>query len=227
MLGDAKPCHRNFVSLARRQCEQHGRTLDRVSFGDERFALFSWSLKMKHPWILACIPMAAITLYACGDNDTTPNPVSSPDGSTAEGGTGDGGGGETGAGDSAVDAGVDAMSLIPCAESDFSDFTGPVDAGDAGSPVGPTIGFPTDDNPVQYTNRCVKIHAGGTVTWSGRFDLHPLEAFGGTSPTPIPAKTNTQQDGGALTVTFPSAGTYGFRCNFHPFTMNGAVKVVP
>lgn len=65
--------------------------------------------------------------------------------------------------------------------------------------------------------RCLEIKVGQAVVWNGDLATHPLAASGGDTPNPI-------MD--ADTITFPSAGTYGFVCTRHA-SMNGAIRVVP
>jgi plastocyanin len=86
------------------------------------------------------------------------------------------------------------------------------------------ITFSTGANPSQYGNRCVTVKVGASVTFAGSFTQHPLQSAGGDSPNPIPF---TDQGGGPLTITMPTAGTFGFECAFHPKLMFGAIKVVP
>jgi plastocyanin len=81
-------------------------------------------------------------------------------------------------------------------------------------------------------DRCTIIRAGSTVRWSGNFDVHPLEPFGGDVPNPIPNSVGADSglpDGGAPTivVAFPEAGTFGYNCENHPAIMSGAITVVP
>jgi len=64
------------------------------------------------------------------------------------------------------------------------------------------------------------------VTFTGAFDKHPLEPAGGDSPNPIPL-TEATPAGGKLVVSFTKAGVFGYRCEFHPTVMFGAIKVVP
>jgi len=66
--------------------------------------------------------------------------------------------------------------------------------------------------------RCMQIQVRQTVVWSGDFDIHPLAGQGGDMPNPIGLHVN-----GA--VTFPTAGTYGFKCLSHS-PMIGAIKVI-
>jgi plastocyanin len=87
----------------------------------------------------------------------------------------------------------------------------------------PTITGPSGGSPSQYTPNCVHIKVGQSVTWNVDFSGHPLEAFGGTTPSPImPTSSGT-----TVTFTFSSAGTFGFHCEFHPSIMFGAVEVTP
>ncbi len=71
--------------------------------------------------------------------------------------------------------------------------------------------------------RCVEIQAGQSVTWTGDFVTHPLEADQGDAPNPI-ASANLA--GPSATVTFPKAGTFGYKCTVHS-SMIGAVLVTP
>jgi plastocyanin len=71
--------------------------------------------------------------------------------------------------------------------------------------------------------RCVQIKAGQSVTWTGIFTTHPLEADQGDKPNPI---STADLSGASTTVTFATPGTYGFKCQVHA-TMMGAVLVTP
>ena len=86
--------------------------------------------------------------------------------------------------------------------------------------------FSTGANPAQYTNRCATVKAGASVTFVGSFKQHPLEPAGGDSPNPIPY-TAGEEAGGKLVVSLPTAGTFGYQCEFHPTLMYGAIKVIP
>jgi plastocyanin len=81
-------------------------------------------------------------------------------------------------------------------------------------------------NPRQYENRCATVKVGATVTFTGSFLQHPLEAAGGDSPNPIPYVAKDQPDD-KIVVTMPNAGTFGYQCVFHPSMMFGAIRVVP
>jgi len=86
-----------------------------------------------------------------------------------------------------------------------------------------TITGPTNSNPSQYSPNCVHIKAGQSVTWNADFTAHPLQAFGGTTPSPITVTSS----GTTVSFTFPNAGTYGFQCQVHPSLMQGAIEVTP
>ena len=62
------------------------------------------------------------------------------------------------------------------------------------------------------------MRVGQTVVWSGDFDTHPLAGQGGDMPNPI----SLHQNG---SVTFNTAGTFGFHCLSHS-TMKGAISVL-
>jgi plastocyanin len=81
-----------------------------------------------------------------------------------------------------------------------------------------TITFPTSAAPQQYMPNCVKIKTGSVVTWNGDFSMHPLAPDGSG---PIMAIGTTM----SADFTFPTAGTFGFHCKFHPSIMNGAIFV--
>lgn len=64
----------------------------------------------------------------------------------------------------------------------------------------------------------VTIAAGGTVTWTWRGGFHDLHGLNF-------ALTVDVQESGSATFTFAAAGTYTFRCEVHPDTMQGTVSV--
>ncbi len=68
--------------------------------------------------------------------------------------------------------------------------------------------------------KCVKIKLGHTVTWASS-GAHPLEPKGGDASNPIPLTASP------ATVTFSTAGTFGFDCTVHHSSMQGAVQVLP
>jgi plastocyanin len=77
----------------------------------------------------------------------------------------------------------------------------------------------------QKPDHCSKIKAGSAVKWTGIFASHPLDAHGGDTPNPI-ANAGANADGGAsVTITFPTAGTFGYWCDVHMTAMQGAIIV--
>lgn len=107
---------------------------------------------MNRLFVLSTLGLFALSAYACSDDDTKPNPVTTTsdaggsDGSTT---TSDGGGGSDSSTttDSAVaDTGADAAApALPCTDAELdapsADFTG-TDAGGQGA-GGADISFPT------------------------------------------------------------------------------------
>lgn len=143
--------------------------------------------------------VAALSLAACSSSSST---------SSSSGGTNDGGG--TDSGGTGTDAGNDAEA----APSNCTTFTDHTADGDAR-----TIKW--DFSIATSPDRCMKIKAGQTVTWQGDFGTHPLGTNGGDTPNPI-----ADVDTSTGKVTFPNAGTFGFKCEVHP-AMIGAIQVVP
>jgi plastocyanin len=122
------------------------------------------------------------------------------------------------------------LAPIPCTQAEL-DAVASAAGGDYTAAGGVAVVFPIDGLPVQYTNHCVKVKVGDVVTFEGKFSFHPLGAFGGNVPSPIPHTTIDPPVGASgkpeLAVTMTTAGNYGFRCDFHPGQMFGAVQVVP
>lgn len=176
----------------------------------------------------ACLGFATIAftsvlavLAACSDDDKAAAPANSDSGADTSVAT------VTDSGNSTVaDTGVDSgPPVIRCSDAELAaaDFT---DAGDGDGGSGLVISFPTGAEPQQYTNHCATVKAGTTITFTGSFMNHPLEAAGGDTPNPIPtAETNQPDD--QVVVLLPDAGTFGYQCEFHPEMMFGAVRVVP
>lgn len=152
-------------------------------------------------------------------NDVTMSMDSSTDASTSPDGAGDTGTNDTGIADSNMDVGeASQFPLNGCLLATFVDRTA---AGAAR-----TITGPATLTPSQWSPPCMRIKAGQSVTWNvaATFALHPLEAAGGDSNTPIatPAGALT-----TITYAFPNAGLFGFDCGLHPFIMQGAILVDP
>lgn len=142
--------------------------------------------------------VAAVSLAACSSSSSS---------SSSSGGPTDGGGTDSGGTES--DAGSDAGT----APSNCTTFTDHTADGDART-ITWVITVASDPN------RCMKIKAGQTVTWDGDLTQHPLGPNGGDTPNPV---SNVDMSG---KVTFPNAGTFGFKCEVHP-AMIGAIQVVP
>jgi plastocyanin len=177
---------------------------------------------MKLPILISYVSLLAFGAYACSDDDKTATPVVADAGGDASTGS-DSSTGEGGPTDSstATDA-ADASASPGCTDAELE---APLADNTDGGAV--TIVFPPNSMAAAPFNpRCVKIKVGQQVTFVGGFETHPLEPWGGTTPSPIPAQNKTP-DAGALVITFTSAGTFGFRCDYHPLVMSGAVKVVP
>lgn len=86
-----------------------------------------------------------------------------------------------------------------------------------------TVNGPTGATPAQYSPNCVHIKTGQTVTFALDFTDHPMQPFGGDTPSPILETTS----GTSVQFTFANAGTFGFQCEAHPGTMHGAIQVTP
>lgn len=169
---------------------------------------------------VASVVVVSAALYACASDN-------GPAGTNPTGGdaAATDGGGQPGTADSGqVDMGY--VSGVRCTQAELDQPIGP-GGGDFTAVNAVEITFPSDSAPAQYTNRCVKVTVGTTVTFRGNFASHPLEPSGGDTPTPIPSQTMDKDDGGGLDVTMTSEGTYGFECAFHPTLMFGAIEVVP
>jgi plastocyanin len=163
-------------------------------------------------------------------SDTSIADTSAPD-DASEGSTGQ----DTGAPDAdAATAdepdGFVPLDPIPCTQAEF-DAVASATGGDFTAAGGVAVVFPVDGIPMQYTHHCVKVKVGTVVTFEGKFSSHPLGAFGGNVPSPIPHTMIDPAVGVSgkpeLPVTMTTAGNYGFRCDFHPLQMFGAVQVVP
>ena len=85
-----------------------------------------------------------------------------------------------------------------------------------------TINFPNGN--FTYVPDCIVIHSGTQLTFSGSFLSHPLR--GGTFPTvdpgsPIPSVSS----GSTSTFSLDEPGIYGYFCDNHGSTMDGAIIV--
>ncbi|MDF2697062.1 MAG: hypothetical protein K0S65_5445 [Labilithrix sp.] len=167
-------------------------------------------------WSATAALATLVTLAACSgdDDDVVPGPDSGADAGRDASATDSGHTGHDSG--PVVDAGPPP---IRCTDEELAanDFT------DGGTLE---IKFLKVANPKQYENRCATVKVGASVTFTGSFLQHPLEAAGGDTPNPIPYVTEDQPDD-KLVVTMPNAGTFGFQCEFHPLLMFGAIRVVP
>lgn len=167
--------------------------------------------------VVSCALVLVGIASACGDDDGNGGPV--------DPGTTDAGGTDAGAavdsGHSGHDSGrVDAgPPPIRCTDEELA-------ANDKTDGGLLEITFLTAANPKQYENNCATVKVGATVTFSGSFKQHPLQAAGGDSPNPIPY-TADDQPGNELEVVMTAPGTFGYECEFHPIQMFGAIRVVP
>jgi plastocyanin len=97
--------------------------------------------------------------------------------------------------------------------------------GAAGAETSP---LPTDtvDLPPSYrfVPVAISVKAGTTVTWTNhdRF-THSVQLLDGGQPS----DPHVMEPGQNATVTFPTAGTYHYRCHLHPQNMQGTVTVLP
>jgi plastocyanin len=151
-----------------------------------------------------------VTMHDSGGGDT-----GSSDGGGASDAS-DSGGGSDGGGDGAItDGGAAMLPFNGCTAATMMSHTDPNDAR--------TLRGPSVMAPSQYTNHCMIIKVGQSVTWEAAFNYHPLEANGGDMPSPIQG-TGT---GTTVTFTFPNAGLFGWDCIYHPTQMQGVIQVVP
>ena len=159
--------------------------------------------------MLARAPLAVLALLpfvACSSSSSSPGTDAGRDtgASSSSGGT-DGGPGA----DATPDGGSDPQVVEACTAADYEDDT-------AKTTVAVT---PWDTS---LAKKCIKVKVGGSVSWAAS-TFHPLVATDGTTPTPIPTTDVTT----AQSVTFPSAGVYGYHCAVHLGLMHGAIWVVP
>lgn len=160
-----------------------------------------------------------VALFACANDDyTAPGPKARVANEA-----------EAPRGDATAEAAADASTVVPvrCTAAEFNATASDAGGDQTGGSGGAVVSFPRSEGPVQYTNNCVKVKVGTVVTFTGSFMFHPLQPNGGDTPTPIPALTANDPDGGALAVTMSNAGTFGYQCQVHPGIMYGAIQVVP
>lgn len=164
----------------------------------------------KLAFLSAVIFSATAALLACSSDTTSSGGTGTDGGASSDsgGGTDSGGGNDSGGG--GKDAGSDApVTLNGC--TTFADHTAAND----------TRTLNWDVTIASSADRCMKIKAGQSVTWSGDFGVHPLAQAGGDTPSPIGNGTGTSK-----TIQFPNAGDFGYVCTVHS-TMRGVIQVVP
>jgi plastocyanin len=111
--------------------------------------------------------------------------------------------------------------LNGCAEANFIDRTA--------AAADRTVSFGTGANAFSYGPKCLTVAAGQTVTFMGDLAVHPLAP--GTSPSAVDAGTTGNpiprtSTGAMVRVTFASAGTFPYFCEFHyAGGMVGVVRV--
>ncbi|HEX7602197.1 MAG TPA: plastocyanin/azurin family copper-binding protein [Polyangiaceae bacterium] len=179
---------------------------------------------MRKLLFLSCLTAGlSAALAACSSNDAVaPVTDSGTDTATPQDSGKDTGAPDSGKDSSTPDGAVDSGADVDAGPQPVNDCTVFVDftAADAGTP---TITGPSGALPAQYAPNCIKVKAGASVTWNSTFASHPLMPSGGDAPNPI-TLTST---GTTKSFAFPTAGTYGFACQFHSLSMFGAVWVVP
>lgn len=169
--------------------------------------------------LVAWCALTIVGLMVACDADDAPDVVRAPDGGVVDAGA-DARGPVTGEHDEHDASDVDAATRpIRCTDEELS----ANDKTDGGALV---VTFLDAANPKQYDSHCATVKVGASVTFSGSFRQHPLQAAGGDAPNPIPY-TAEDQPGGELVVVMPTAGTFGYECAFHPVQMFGAIRVVP
>jgi plastocyanin len=75
----------------------------------------------------------------------------------------------------------------------------------------------------------VTIEPGEQVTWNGDFVSHPLRQTAGPSSSTALQGGFQASSGSTFSLTFATAGTFYYFCNFHgvAFNMRGTVAVKP
>lgn len=132
---------------------------------------------------------------------------------------------------SATDAAAsgDAAALDAAADTDAGPVVNGCTAADyalhdeSGANGNRTITFAKAAPATQYVPNCMKIAKGQSVTWNGSLKDFPLEASGGTTPSPI----KTTNKGNTVTFTFADEGTFGFDSAKEAKVMFGAIEVTP
>lgn len=159
-------------------------------------------MKIVSGWFLC----AVVACAGCSSEAESPSSTSSDGGTPAT----DGGGVE--------DAG--APTTEPAAKPINGCSIGFQDQTAASAPRVLNWDLPVANSPA----RCMKVKVGQSVKWQGLFSFHPISPKDGDTPNPITPFSASSPD--SYSVTFPSAGTFGFVCDAHA-NMTGAIYVVP
>jgi plastocyanin len=169
---------------------------------------------------LLTVLVGALALVACDNNGN--NDVQENDATTDTGGTTDTG--------TTTDTGI-------VEDTGTETDTGTVaDTGTTGTPLNGCETFVAASAiafaGTSYTPNCVQIAAGGMVTFTGDFTMHPLRPGRAPSrpatdnPSAEPNPITNTDTGATMSFTFPTAGDYGFYCNVHQsLGMYGVVRV--
>jgi hypothetical protein len=144
-------------------------------------------------------------------------------GGATDAGAGGAGGTNAGGAGGTVDAGAGGAGGASDAAADV--VNGCTDFVDESGNGTTSTAYITWVNPLASTEKCIEIKVGEAVTFGPNmtdFDTLPLMASGGDTPNPIQAQTTGDAD---YAVTFPTAGTFGFRSSAG--VMMGAIHVIP
>ena len=153
---------------------------------------------------LAAVAMSATALVGCSSSSSTPDTS------------------DTGSSDTAMD-----MNMLDSTDETRSGSVNRCDTFEDHTVASDPRAI-TWEKPSFLTNpsRCMKIKAGQSVVWKGDPTAHPLVAHNGDTPTPVTTPT-TDTTANTQTVTFSTAGNFGYECAIHLDTMMGVIQVVP
>jgi plastocyanin len=93
------------------------------------------------------------------------------------------------------------------------------------SPAGPrqiNATIPVSIVNFAFQPKNVQVHVGDTVMWTNNSTSNHT-----TSAKGMVWNSGTLAPGATFSFTFNTTGTFLYRCNFHPTTMRGGVRVVP
>jgi plastocyanin len=82
--------------------------------------------------------------------------------------------------------------------------------------------FPISITEFMFTPNRLQVHVGDTVTWTNNGNVsHTTMAKGGVW------NSGVLTPGNSFSFTFNATGIFLYRCQIHPTTMRGGIKVVP